>query len=759
MRRLLRPLVLGLTLLATPTLAATPTHLWDRSFGAVNSDVVTGVAVDPAGNVIIVGYFIGTVNVGGGDLTSAGSNDILIAKFTPEGAHLWSKRFGSTGSDVANGVALDVTGSIFVTGSFTLTVDFGDGIGLVGAGSNDIFLAKYGSNGQLAWSKRFGAASSDLGKAVAVDAGNNVLLLAEFQATVDFGSGVGLISAGSGDVALAKYNTIGTHVWSKSFGSTGTEFANGIDCDASSNVLITGSFVNTINFGGSNLVSAGGNDIYVAKFNSSGTHQWSQRYGAAGADAGSAVATDSSGNVILDGVFASTVNFGGSNLISAGNLDMFLAKYTTLGVHQWSQRFGAASQDEPTTVAVDASDNVLMGGLFAGNVNFGGGLLINSGSADIVLARYSPAGAHQWSQRFGGTATDIANVVCVDAAGNLAMGGYFSAAVDFGGGTRLSGGGTDGWVAKFDPRAAEPDITGITDIGNDQGRKVQIKFVASGGDNTDAEAPITSYEAYRKQKAPPAAAGGSQPQLLSGWTFVASVPAHQESDYTIEAPTIGDTSVLLGTYNSVFFIRAASDGNLFYDSPPDSGASVDNLSPGVPSNFVYASGNLTWDESDAEDFNYFTVYGGSTNSFGAATLVDYSVAPGMNVSGSPYVFYFVTATDFNGNEGKPAIVNSLSGVGGTPSSYVLSVSNYPNPFNPRTTVNYTVPSRGTVSVRVFDAHGALVATLFDGERNAGAYSIDWDGRTTDAAGAASGVYFARIEHNGATRTKKMVLLK
>jgi hypothetical protein len=131
----------------------------------------------------------------------------------------------------------------------------------------------------------------------------------------------------------------------------------------------------------------------------------------------------------------------------------------------------------------------------------------------------------------------------------------------------------------------------------------------------------------------------------------------------------------------------------------------------------------------------------------------------MNVNASPYVYYFVTATDFSGNEGKPALVNSLSGVGGTPQSYVLSLSNYPNPFNPRTTVKYTVPSRGIVDIDVYDANGARVAKLFHGERNPGAYSIDWDGRTDDAAVAASGLYFARISHDGTARTKKMVLLK
>jgi len=98
----------------------------------------------------------------------------------------------------------------------------------------------------------------------------------------------------------------------------------------------------------------------------------------------------------------------------------------------------------------------------------------------------------------------------------------------------------------------------------------------------------------------------------------------------------------------------------------------------------------------------------------------------------PNVFYFVTATDFAGNEGRPAKVNTLSGIGGTPKSYVLSVSKLSHPFNPRTTVSYTVPSRGNVTVAIYDVHGGRVATLFNGERPAGAYSVTWDGRTDDA---------------------------
>ncbi len=230
--------------------------------------------------------------------------------------------------------------------------------------------------------------------------------------------------------------------------------------------------------------------------------------------------------------------------------------------------------------------------------------------------------------------------------------------------------------------------------------------------------------------------------------------------YGVDVPTIGDSTIALGQYRSVFKVRAMTPRpGLFYNSEPDSGYSLDNLAPGIPTNFVFASGDLDWDESTADDFDYFTVYGSNINSFAAAVVVDYTVAPAMDVNASPYVYYFVTATDFSGNEGKPAKVNTLSNAGGAPRSYVLSVSNYPNPFNPRTTVNYTVPSHGRVSVMVYDAHGVNVATLFDGERDTGAYTAVWDGRAIGGASAASGIYFARIVHNGSTRTKKMVLLK
>jgi len=213
-------------------------------------------------------------------------------------------------------------------------------------------------------------------------------------------------------------------------------------------------------------------------------------------------------------------------------------------------------------------------------------------------------------------------------------------------------------------------------------------------------------------------------------------------------------------YRTKFFIRAATaNPSIFYDSPVDSGYSLDNLAPSIPSNFVLNNSDLSWDKSGAGDFDYFSVYGSNTDTFGSASLIDYTVSPGMNVSSSPFTYYWVTATDFSGNEGKPAKARSTTGVGDGTVPRVLSVSAYPNPFNPETTVRYTLPGRAHVRIDIYDLRGERVATLVDRDQDAGAFTVTWKGRDDRGTSVGSGVYFARLSTASGERTYKLTLLK
>ncbi len=768
MRRFI-PLVVIVSLLlaAASAPALTPAYFQSQRFGGTGSDYGYFVTTSDSGYVYVTGSFQGTVDFGGGNLVSAGNDDIFLAKYDAGGSLVWAKRFGSTGFDQGHAVGVDCAGNVYLLGSFQGSVYFENVNPLVSAGSYDIVLAKYRAGGGHLWSKRFGGTAVDQGASMDVTCAGNIVITGSFQNTIDFGGGA-LSSAASDDVYLAKFDANGIHTWSERFGGAGSDVGSCVVTDGSGNVLVTGNFGGTVDFGGGGLVSAGGNDVFLAKCDANGTHVWSQRFGSTSSDVGLGVAVDGSGNVSATGYFSLTVDFGGGALVSAGSWDGFVARYDPAGSHLWSRRLGGPSTDLARSIASDAADNVVVTGYFQDTVDFGGESRSSAGGSDIFAVKYGADGSYVWSQGFGGPYADNGRWVYVDALGNVYLTGTFTGTADLGGGDLTSAGGIDIFVARYSSGPAEPRITSITDIGNDQGRNLLLEFNRSGHDDPRSMFNVTSYEAYRRIDPPPAGAAIREPAGLSprqlailGWTQVDSVAAHGEAGYSMVVPTIGDSTVAQGQYYSVYFVRAAtSSPYTFFDSEPDSGYSLDNLAPGVPTNFVYNAGQLSWDASPAEDFDYFTVYGSNMESFEPATLINYTTGSSMDVTASPYAYYYLTATDFSGNEGEPATVSTFTGAGDTPASYVLSVSNYPNPFNPTTTVRYTVPSRGPVTVAIYDARGARVATLVDHEeRDAGAYRDDWNGRMDSGTVAASGIYFARIEHLGAVRTKKMTLLK
>ncbi len=751
-------------LLAGSAEAYPPAHLWSKSFGSNQSNEAgNALAADVFGNIILGGRISGSTDFGGGLITHAGFADGVLAKYDSNGNYVWSRRMGgSTQDDYVTGLKVDPSGNIYAIGYFSGTVDFGSGA-LASAGSFDVYVVKLSPTGAFVWNKRFGSTGTETGRSIALDNSGNVYITGEFSGTVNFG-GSNLVSSGASDVFLVKLDNSGNHVASARFGSASGEESYGVATDPSGNVLITGFFLGTCSFGGANLVSAGGLDIFVAKYSGSLVHVWSKGIGGTASDRGNAIATGPSGEAYVTGNFTETVNFGGGPLAGGTMSDAFLVKYAADGTHLWSQGFGSASTSElSNAVAVDGTGRPCIAGRYSGSIDFGGGPLF-SVSGDVFVAHFDASGVHRWSGSFGGTADDVGNAIVTDPAGDISVTGSYPYTINFGGSTLTSVGPSDIFLAKLSGPPAEPVITSIADIPNDQGRKVKIRFDRAAQDGVYAT-PITEYQAYRLDAPGPSSVGtpaGLSPDnlLAEGWTFVGAVPAHGNFNYGIDAPTIGDSTIATGPYDSVFFIRAATaSSTVYFDSPPMSGYSLDNLAPGIPLNLVYNAGDLAWSVSSAEDFDYFTVYGSNADAFGSAVVVNYSTAPAMDVGASPYAYYFVTATDFSGNEGKPAKVNTRSGAGGTPPRYVLSVTNHPNPFNPGTRVSYTVPSTGAVTITVHDAQGAKVATLMDvPEHAAGLFSLEWNGRDEAGVFVTAGIYFARILHTSGTRSRKMVLV-
>lgn len=428
-------------------------------FGADGSITANyGTAVDASGNVIIAGAFWGTVDFGGGALTSRGSSDIFVAKYSPTGQHLWSKRFGDALDDVASGVRVDGSGNVVVVGAFKGTVDFGGGpltayYNGVPPWTSDVFVAQFDADGNYRWVQRFGSSAEDAANAVAVDAAGNVALTGSFSGRALFGTAMLSSYNGSPDMFLVKLTSTGQLAWpAKRFGYSGIDSGNGVAFDTGGNILLTGAFLGPTDFGGGNLSGLGGGDIVLAKFSAAGAHVWSKQIGGPADDVAFAVATDAAGNAFVTGYVQGTVNFGGGATASAGSLDSFVAKYASDGSHQWSRRLGGANAEQGFGIATNGTGDVLVVGAFQGTVDFGTGPLASAGSWDVFVAKYAAGGAPLWSKRYGNSGDDYGYAAAFDANGNVTVTGTFHDTVDFGGGVSLtSAGWTDAFVLKLAP--------------------------------------------------------------------------------------------------------------------------------------------------------------------------------------------------------------------------------------------------------------------------------------------------------------------
>ncbi len=392
---------------------------------------------------------------------SLGSTAIFAQTQTWE----WAYHAGDHGYESAASVAVDAGGNAYITGSYTSAfINFGT-FSLLNSfsGTSDIFLVKLDPSGTVLWAKTFGGADGDQGNSVAVDTSGNVILTGWFTSpTITFGSTV-LTNAGttSSDLFIAKFNPSGNLIWAKSAGGSINDRGYSVSTDANSNIFVTGWYSSpTINFGTGVLTNAGSatNDIFLVKYDSSGTALWSKTIGGNNNDAGNACAADASGNIYVTGNFvSSSINFGTGALTNAGSgtNDLFITKYDPLGVSLWSASAGGIYDETGNGLGVSGTNVYLTGNFSSPAITFGSTAALtnaSSGTNDIFLAAYSSAGTANWSKRAGGIDADEAKCVCTDAAGNAYISGSFiSTSITFGTGTltNYSAGTKDLFVAGF----------------------------------------------------------------------------------------------------------------------------------------------------------------------------------------------------------------------------------------------------------------------------------------------------------------------
>jgi hypothetical protein len=408
--------------------------VWAKHFGRV-----TGVGIAATATTsVLTGRLQEAVDFGGGTISSFGYG-FAIAQHDTAGNHVWSQYLGENGSGLFySSPAINAQDDISVVGGFEGDINFGGGA-LTSAGSYDVFIATLGQSGHI-WSKRFGDSLHQAAYAVAIDADGNVIATGNVSGSIDFGGGP-LTGDSSGTTFVVKLNAAGAHIWSESFnGALGGHVAT----DTIGNVFLEGFLLSNVDFGGGPLSVSGSGDYYFVKLSSSGGHLWSKsfRIGFAGG-----IDADHDGNLVTTGAFEGTADFGGGALTStpADASDIFIAKFGPSGAYLWSRRFGGMSDDHGGKVAVDADGNVVVACWVGSPVDFGGGLLEGA-----VILKLDPDGNHLWSKSLSDEngSISIADIATPDAE-HVIVAGNLDGTFDLGGGPMTSDSGADLILAKL----------------------------------------------------------------------------------------------------------------------------------------------------------------------------------------------------------------------------------------------------------------------------------------------------------------------
>jgi hypothetical protein len=355
---------------------------------------------------------------------------------------------GGTGFDQSNSIFVDNTGNIYVTGIFYDSVIFGN-ITLSSSGINDIFIAKYNSLGVIQWAKKAGGVNPDYGQGITVDVNGNVYVTGYFSGLCTFET-TNLNAAGLYDIFLAKYDQTGSLQWVKRAGGSGDDIPNAIVVDGVGNTYITGSFRNTATFDATSINSAGGNDIFLAKYNSSGALVFVQQAGGIGEDIANSVYIDRYGSIMTAGSFSNSASFSGYILNSSGFSDIFIARYGTTGNIFWAIKAGGIGNDVAKAVTSNMNDDIFITGSFNQTASFGSNTITAVGNIDIFIAKIDISANFTWVRKAGGTnASDIGNAVVCNSVGDVYVTGIFEDESIFSTTPVISSGLMDIFVAKY----------------------------------------------------------------------------------------------------------------------------------------------------------------------------------------------------------------------------------------------------------------------------------------------------------------------
>lgn len=780
-------------------------YSWVKSIGGESDDIGTSIATDASGNTYVAAN-IGSNNLGSVDFDpyntsshilslNTNGNYCAFAKYDDEGNCLWQKSFFSPGMSLFNvnfiisRIVVEVGDTaIFVAGAYVNNVNFG-GITLNNPSDETPkpFLAKYrASNGDLIW-------VNDLGQE---DGGVTAVAVHPNYPYVFFT----VAANGLQDAVFGKCDLInGDTLYTKMINAVGgAVFPSSMALDYYANITITGSFGGTVDF---NLdpnqdfpLTANAVDIFVAQYHAGGDFIWAKSFGGPDVDAGNAIAFNAAGDTIyIAGTVQNSASFSfGSPLSVVGIKEGFVAKLDNSGTIFGLNQIKASNTTDSvfvTSISLDASDNVYIAGMFAGQAVFNGisssETLSANGATDIFFAKYNAGLELAWAEGIGGTSKDRAMDIALYNQ-SIYITGSFGDTVDFnpasGVANRIATFGTfphsDLFFAKYSQGAARikgnvyrsnnTPLDGTQGTGNMVRLYTQIMFDGNQAMNLVAETPINNVGYYEFNNVPEgeylalAVVGSDYSDSIVAtyhsnpftdnafqWEYatpilpVSTAPASVADIRMISLPQLNGTATLEG-------IVVFEDGYDQRTTIPSVGVIV-RKEPGntiIAHTETNSSGNYSFGSVSAVTGD--TCYRVYVNITGLPIIMsNYRPSPGEYQTIDTLDFYVRTDSIYTTPSSIPSSVSQIN-------LTKTSVTLYPNPNTGNATIQFMLTQPQTVTIEVYNLLGKKVAELLNESKQAGDVKLCFNAADK---GMNPGIYLLHIKIGDEVITKKMIVME
>lgn len=529
-------------------------------------------------------------------------------------------------------------------------------------------------------------------------------------------------------------------------------------------------------------------------------------------DLGKDIAYDNQGNVYFTGMFKYSITLGGETYYSEGSEDIFVIKYDPDGVVQWVQTAGSDDWDEVTDIKVDASGNIYICGGIRPDCYFGNHHIVGNGQFDVFVAKLTPVGEWAWVKSTGSDQMDAAYDIDIDAVGNIYLIGYFMQTINFGQHQLTSLGGYDIFVTKLDTSG---DFSWALSAG---GSNTDTGFSIAVNDNiTSNETDIIVSGYYRNGcnfgQFQPTCEGEydlfyAKVSETNGWEWVKnSGSTGRDYCYGIEFDSAANIYIAGGFHASMSFadislnstglydaylMKLDTDGNYLWSRSIGGLGNEQLYKIAVDNqNNVYAAGyaganavvsdSLTGPADNSQGFIVKYDSEGLVRLFGVVDpvngLVDNTsgrlTCRGIDINDNLDIAVAGTideAAYFDGNmEHSHGLLDAFCSQftqrvisndnPGIEYSNIRLSANVPNPFNPETRIEYSIPADGLVNMEIFNIRGQKIRTMVNQHIEKGDHFVIWNGKDKYGNSCSSGVYFYRLSYGNTSKTRKMALIK